>query len=37
MFADQMLDASALIGVKMLDFLIVGDGYYSFKENQMLS
>ena len=36
MFADQMLDASATIGVQMLDFLIVGDGYYSFKENQML-
>ena len=35
-FAKSVLNSSVLMNVKLLDFLIVGDTYYSFLENGLL-
>lgn len=32
----RLVDAGKLIGIKVLDHIIVGDTYYSFKENDLL-
>ncbi len=32
----RLVDAGKLIGIKVLDHIIVGDTYYSFKENELL-
>jgi len=34
--ADELVSASKIMKVNMLDFLVVGDGYYSFSENTLL-
>lgn len=33
---EKLKDASALVGIAFEDNIIVGDGYYSFKEKEML-
>lgn len=35
-FAKSVLNSSVLMNVKLLDFLIVGESYYSFLENGLL-
>ncbi len=32
----RLVDAGKLIGIKVLDHIIVGDAYYSFKENDLI-
>ena len=34
---NSILNSSVLVNVKLLDFLIVGDTYYSFLENGLLT
>lgn len=33
---ERIKSAGAIIGIDLLDFIIVGDNYYSFKENSLL-
>lgn len=35
-FAEQLESISVLMNLKLMDFIIIGDGYYSFREHEML-